>query len=46
MRRGKPYNRGGRRPDEGGSSGGRGSGVRNCLIVDCRVITSMIARRK
>ncbi|MCI96851.1 hypothetical protein A2U01_0118151, partial [Trifolium medium] len=26
MGRGKPYGRGGRRPDEGGSSGGRGSG--------------------
>ncbi|MCI74601.1 hypothetical protein A2U01_0103596, partial [Trifolium medium] len=26
MGRGKSYGRGGRRPDEGGSSGGRGSG--------------------
>ncbi|MCI46088.1 cellular nucleic acid-binding protein, partial [Trifolium medium] len=31
MGRGNPYGRGGRRPDEGGSSGGRGSGVRNCF---------------
>ncbi|MCI95246.1 hypothetical protein A2U01_0116544, partial [Trifolium medium] len=26
MGRGKPYGRGGRRPDEGGINGGRGSG--------------------
>ncbi|MCI82462.1 hypothetical protein A2U01_0103736, partial [Trifolium medium] len=31
MGRGKPYGRGGRRPDEGGSSGGRGGGGRNCF---------------
>ncbi|MCI58596.1 cellular nucleic acid-binding protein, partial [Trifolium medium] len=31
MGRGKPYGRGGRRPDEGGSSGGRGGRVRNCF---------------
>ncbi|MCI43098.1 hypothetical protein A2U01_0064335, partial [Trifolium medium] len=31
MRRGKPYGRGGRKPDEGGSSGGRGGGARNCF---------------
>ncbi|MCI94695.1 hypothetical protein A2U01_0115993, partial [Trifolium medium] len=31
MGRGKPYGRGGRKPDEGGSSGGRGSEVRNCF---------------
>ncbi|MCI66594.1 cellular nucleic acid-binding protein, partial [Trifolium medium] len=26
--RGKPYSRGGKKPDEGGSSGGRGGGAR------------------
>ncbi|MCI43005.1 hypothetical protein A2U01_0064242, partial [Trifolium medium] len=31
MGREKPYGRGGRRPDEGGSSGGRGGGVGNCF---------------
>ncbi|MCI88322.1 hypothetical protein A2U01_0109609, partial [Trifolium medium] len=31
MGRGKPYGRGGRRPDEGSGSGGGGSRVRNCF---------------
>ncbi|MCI61862.1 gag protein, partial [Trifolium medium] len=31
MGHGKPYGRGGRRPDEGSGSGGRGNGVRNCF---------------
>ncbi|MCI68646.1 hypothetical protein A2U01_0089907, partial [Trifolium medium] len=30
--RGKPYNRGGKKPDEGGSSGGRVGGAGNCPI--------------
>ncbi|MCI97049.1 hypothetical protein A2U01_0118349, partial [Trifolium medium] len=31
MGRGKPYGRGGKKPDEGGSSGGRGGGVKTCF---------------
>ncbi|MCI44754.1 hypothetical protein A2U01_0065993, partial [Trifolium medium] len=31
MGRGKPYGRGGKKPDEGGSSGGRVEGDRNCF---------------
>ncbi|MCI84809.1 hypothetical protein A2U01_0106087, partial [Trifolium medium] len=30
--RGKPYGRGGRKPDEGGASGGRSGGARDCPI--------------
>ncbi|MCI55650.1 hypothetical protein A2U01_0076901, partial [Trifolium medium] len=31
LSRGKPYGRGGRRPNEGGSSGGRGGGAKTCF---------------
>ncbi|MCI96518.1 hypothetical protein A2U01_0117818, partial [Trifolium medium] len=30
--RGKPYGRGGKKPDEGDSNGGRGGGARDCPI--------------
>ncbi|MCI76346.1 hypothetical protein A2U01_0097615, partial [Trifolium medium] len=30
--RGKPYDKRGKKPDEGGSSGGRGGGARDCPI--------------
>ncbi|MCI97063.1 hypothetical protein A2U01_0118363, partial [Trifolium medium] len=30
--RGKLYGRGGKKPDEGGTSGGRGGGARDCPI--------------
>ncbi|MCI91035.1 hypothetical protein A2U01_0112329, partial [Trifolium medium] len=29
--RGKPYGRGGKKPDESGSSGGRGGGAKTCF---------------
>ncbi|MCI94312.1 hypothetical protein A2U01_0115610, partial [Trifolium medium] len=31
MGRGKPYGRGGRKPDKGGTSGGRGGDVKTCF---------------
>ncbi|MCI50095.1 cellular nucleic acid-binding protein, partial [Trifolium medium] len=43
MGRGKPYDNGGKKINEGGSSGGRGGGVKNCFscglsghhFIDC-----------
>ncbi|MCI79500.1 hypothetical protein A2U01_0100771, partial [Trifolium medium] len=35
MGRGKPYGRGGKKLDEGGSSGERGGGVKTCFT--CRL---------
>ncbi|MCI97996.1 hypothetical protein A2U01_0119298, partial [Trifolium medium] len=32
MGRGKPYGRGGKKPDEGGTSGGQGGGARDCPV--------------
>ncbi|MCI69865.1 hypothetical protein A2U01_0091128, partial [Trifolium medium] len=44
--RGKPYSRGGKKPDEGGPSGGRGGGARGCTICGVPVTVSSSARRK